>query len=133
MRQTHIAGDKLFVDFSGDKAFYVDAATASASAASCLSRHWGLQLHLCRGDARRRRPIFWASQARALRFFGGCRQPSSVISYAAASSCRVATNRDRTRRISTSRRTTARRWCRRGRAVRATRPRWKSAVQVAQR
>lgn len=27
MRQTHIAGDKLFVDYSGDKGFYVDAAT----------------------------------------------------------------------------------------------------------
>lgn len=44
MRQHHVAGDKVFVDYSGTKIAIVDPRTGE------IRQVRGLQLHLCGGD-----------------------------------------------------------------------------------
>ena len=52
MRQAHIGGDKLFVDYAGDTVpVIVDRLTGQVRPAQIFRRRPGrLQLHLCRGD-----------------------------------------------------------------------------------
>ena len=73
MRQTHVAGDKLFVDYAGATADVIDGFTGRGSHGPDLRRHPGrLQLHLFRGDldagAAR---LDWLAQPR-LRLFRRC-------------------------------------------------------------
>ena len=51
MRQTHVAGEKLFVDFAGDTMPVIDPATGEVRQAQCSSRCGRLQLHLSRRPA----------------------------------------------------------------------------------
>lgn len=79
MRQTHIAGDKLFVDYSGDKAFYVDAATGQRIACELFVATLGASSYtFAEATHTQKTPDFLASQARALRFFGGV--PAAIVS-----------------------------------------------------
>ncbi len=49
MRQNHIAGDKLFIDYAGQTMSVVDQFTGEVQQVQIFYRHTGsLQLHLCR-------------------------------------------------------------------------------------
>ena len=51
MRQTHVGGDKLFVDYAGDTVpVIIDRLTGEVRGANLRRRHGGVELHLCRGD-----------------------------------------------------------------------------------
>ena len=79
MRQTHLAGDKLFVDYSGDKAFYVDAATGQRIPCELFVATLGASSYtFAEATHTQKTPDFLASQARALRFFGGV--PAAIVS-----------------------------------------------------
>ena len=55
MRQTHVAGEKLFVDFAGDTVAVIDPATGEVRAGAGLRRRARrVELHLCRGALERR-------------------------------------------------------------------------------
>ena len=54
MRQTHLAGEKLFVDWAGDTTPVVDPATGEERRGACLrGGARGIELHLCRGTLER--------------------------------------------------------------------------------
>lgn len=79
MRQTHIAGDKLFVDYSGDKAYYVDSATGQRIACELFVATLGASSYtFAEATHSQKTPDFLGSQARALRFFGGV--PRALVS-----------------------------------------------------
>ena len=69
MRQTHIAGDKLFVDYSGDKAYYVDSATGQRIACELFVATLGASSYtFAEATHSQKTPDFLASQARAALF-----------------------------------------------------------------
>ena len=54
MRQTHVGGEKLFVDYAGDTVPVFDGATGEERERQDLRRRaWGLELHLCGGPLER--------------------------------------------------------------------------------
>ena len=135
MRQTHVAGERLFVDYAGTThAGDRRSDRRGDRGAAVRRRARRLELHLCRGDLdagpgrldrlaharlrlHRRRPGD-----------GGVRQSASRASPRPAS-----TSRRSTAPTPRWRPTTTPPSCRRGRTSRATRPRSRSAVQVATR
>ena len=51
MRQTHVAGERLFVDYAGTTLEVIDAATGEVRAGAAVRRRARrVELHLCRGD-----------------------------------------------------------------------------------
>jgi transposase len=79
MRQTHIAGDKLYVDYSGDKAHYVDITSGQRVGCELFVATLGASSYtFAEATHSQKTPDFLASQVRALRFFGGV--PTAVVS-----------------------------------------------------
>ena len=135
MRQVHRAGEKLFVDYSGQKPHLVDPEDRRGRRGRAVRRRARrLELHLRRGDGRRSRcPTGSRATSRASTSSAASRRPSSPISSRAASSCPCRYEPGSSAPTRSSPSTTARRSCRRGRRSRATRRRSRSAVQIAQR
>ena len=50
MRQEHVAGDKVFVDYSGKRIDIVDPSTGIVIEAEFRRRTWRFELHVCGGD-----------------------------------------------------------------------------------
>ena len=72
MRQVHVAGDKMFVDYSGKKARYFDAATGKLVEAELFVAVLGASNYTYAEATRTQKLPDWiASNARALAFFGG--------------------------------------------------------------
>jgi transposase len=72
MRQVHMAGDKMFVDYSGKKPHYVDAATGEVIEVELFVAVLGASSYTF-AEATRTQTIadFTSSNARAFTFFGG--------------------------------------------------------------
>ena len=128
MRQTHAAGEKLFVDFAGDTVPVFDALSGEVTRGARSSS---------RCSAHRTTPTRKRAGARGCRtgsaptstpspFSAGCRRRSSATTSRPASPPPAATSRASTAPTRISPPITARPSCRRGRASRATRPRSKS-------
>ncbi len=72
MRQHHIAGDKLFVDYSGDKVHYTDPKTGQRIDCELFVATLGASSYTyAEATLTQKTPDFLASQARAYSFFGG--------------------------------------------------------------
>jgi transposase len=72
MRQVHVAGDKMFVDYSGKRPHYVDPTTGEVIAVELFVAVLGASSYTY-AEATRTQKLadFTASNARALTFFGG--------------------------------------------------------------
>ena len=78
MRQVHVAGDKLFVDYSGKKAHLVDPSTGEVVEAELFVAVLGASnLTYAEVTRSQRAPDFIASHVRALEFFGGV--PAALV------------------------------------------------------
>jgi transposase len=72
MRQVHLAGDKLFVDYSGKKAHVVDAATGEVTDVELFVAVLGASnLTYAEATYTQRGPDWIASHVRAFEYFGG--------------------------------------------------------------
>jgi transposase len=72
MRQTHLAGEKLFVDYAGQTVPLVDAATGEISAAQIFVATLGASSYTYACATRRQTTGDWIdAQIKALEFFGG--------------------------------------------------------------
>ena len=72
MRQTHVAGERLFVDYAGTTLEVIDGVTGEVMTRPAVRRRArGLQLHLCRGDLDAGAPDWIGSHTRAFAFIGG--------------------------------------------------------------
>lgn len=72
MRQTHIAGEKLFVDYAGQTVPLVDAATGEIAAAQIFVATLGASNYTYACATARQTTADWiGAQVRALEFFGG--------------------------------------------------------------
>jgi transposase len=82
MRQTHAAGEKLFVDFAGDTVPVFDALTREARAAKIFARFWGHRTTPTRKpvSARRCRSGFAPMSTRSPTSAGCRRRSSATIS-----------------------------------------------------
>jgi transposase len=79
MRQSHIGGDKLFVDYAGMKAYYTDPATGDRVACELFVAALGASSYTYAEATRSQTvPDFLASHVRALAFVGGV--PVAVVS-----------------------------------------------------
>ena len=79
MRQVHQGGDKLFVDYSGLKAYYIDPTTGDSVACELFVATLGTSSYTYAESSRSQQvPDFLASHVRALAFFGGV--PAAVVS-----------------------------------------------------
>jgi transposase len=73
MRQTHRAGEKLFVDYAGDTVPVVDRATGEIHEAQVFVAVLGASNYTFAEATWTQQLAHWcASHVRALRFFGGC-------------------------------------------------------------
>jgi transposase len=81
MRQPHVAGERMFVDYAGTSLEVIDATTGEVRVLSVVRRGARrLQLLLCRSDLQRL--VDWiGSHVRAFAFFGG------VTAWSRASQC----------------------------------------------
>ena len=78
MRQTHAAGEKLFVDYAGDTVPVFDQMTGrGASRAHLRRRARGVQLHLCRGALVEGLADWIGAHVNALTAIGGV--PKAVV------------------------------------------------------
>ena len=72
MRQTHIAGEKLFVDYAGQTVPLIDAATGEITAAQIFVATLGASNYTYACATARQTTADWiGAQVRALEFFGG--------------------------------------------------------------
>lgn len=72
MRQHHLGGDKLFVDYSGDKVYYTDPKSGERVACELFVATLGASSYTyAEATLSQRTPDFLSSQARAYSFFGG--------------------------------------------------------------
>jgi transposase len=78
MRQVHVAGDKMFVDYSGKTAHYVDAVTGEVIEVELFVAVLGASSYTY-AEATRTQTLadFTSSNARALAFFGGV--PNAIV------------------------------------------------------
>jgi len=89
MRQTHLAGEKLFVDFAGQTVPIYDVAGGEASRAHLFVAAWGAS-HYTYAEARacETKPEWIGAHVNAFAFFGGCPallvpdQPRALVSRA---------------------------------------------------
>jgi len=78
MRQTHIAGDKMFVDYSGNKPHIVDPHTGECIEVELLVAVLGASSYTyAEATYTRQLPDWIASNSRAVAFFGGV--PAAVV------------------------------------------------------
>jgi transposase len=79
MRQTHVAGEKLFVDYAGTTIDIVDAATGEVHACQLFVATLGASSFTYAEATRTQTLIDWiGSHTRALQFFGGV--PGAIVS-----------------------------------------------------
>ena len=79
MRQVHQGGDRLFVDYSGLKAYYTDPITGDSVACELFVATLGASSYTyAEASPSQQVPDFLASHVRALAFFGGV--PAAVVS-----------------------------------------------------
>jgi transposase len=79
MRQTHLGGDKLFVDYAGHKACYTDPLTGKQVDCELFVATLGASnFTYAEASPSQKLPDFLASHARALAFFGGV--PCAIVS-----------------------------------------------------
>jgi transposase len=72
MRQTHVAGEKLFVDYAGQTVPLIDASTGELSAAQIFVATLGASNYTFACATARQTTADWiGAQVRALEFFGG--------------------------------------------------------------
>ena len=72
MHQTHIAGEKLFVDYAGQTVALIDAATGEIAAAQIFVATLGASNYTYACATARQTTADWiGAQVRALEFFGG--------------------------------------------------------------
>ena len=126
MRQTYVAGDKLFVDWAGDTVPIIDPMTGEVHEAHLFVAALGASSYTY-AEARwsETLPNWIGAHVNALDFLGGAPKaavPDNLISKPASRS-RRATSRASTGRIRISPITTASSCCRRAFDARATRPR----------
>jgi transposase len=78
MRQVHVAGDKMFVDYSGKKPHYVEPTTGEVIEVELFVASLGASSYTY-AEATRTQTLadFTASNARALSFFGGV--PNAIV------------------------------------------------------
>jgi transposase len=78
MRQIHVGGDKMFVDYSGTKAHYTERATGEAIEVELFVAVLGASSYTY-AEATRTQTLadFSASNGRALRYFGGV--PNAIV------------------------------------------------------
>ena len=128
MRQVHKAGEKLFVDYAGQRPHLVDPRTGEVVPVELFIAVLGASNYTyAEATLSRRVPDFLASHTRAVEFFGGV----TTIGRARSTpqrrqSIRVGTNRAFSEAMPTGRGTTRRRLCPRGRRNHETRrrPKW---------
>jgi transposase len=73
MRQTHIAGEKLFVDYAGQTVPLVDAATGEITKAQIFVATFGASNYTYACATARQTTVDWiGAQVQALEFYGGC-------------------------------------------------------------
>ena len=128
MRQVHRAGEKLFIDYSGDTAAVIDMASGEVRAAQIFVAVMGASKYAyAEATWTQTLPDWIASNIRALEFMNGA--PALLIpdNLKARSRTRVAMSRRRPRRTRTLRVTTARRFYRLGRFH----PKDKAAVEMS--
>jgi transposase len=78
MRQVHVAGDKLFVDYSGKKPHIIDPATGEVIAVELIVAVLGASNYTyAEATATQRAPDWIGSHVRALEYFGGV--PAAVV------------------------------------------------------
>jgi transposase len=71
LRQTHAGGDKLFIDYSGDRPSYLDLATGELIPVELFVSSWGASSYsYAEGTASQKSSDFVQSHVRAFRFFG---------------------------------------------------------------
>ena len=91
MRQTHQGGDKLFVDYAGDKASYTNPATGERVPCELFVATLGASnFTYAEASPSQKSPDFLASHVRALNFLGGvpCTVVSDQLKSGVAVSCR---------------------------------------------
>jgi transposase len=72
MRQTHVAGEKLFVDYAGQTVPIVDAATGEITKAQIFVATFGASNYTYACATARQTTADWiGAQVQALEFFGG--------------------------------------------------------------
>ena len=93
MRQVHLAGDKMFVDYSGKKPHYVDGATGEVVEVELFVAVLGASSYTY-AEATRTQAIadFTSSNARALTYFGGV--PNAIVPDQLKSAVTVASRYD---------------------------------------
>lgn len=75
MRQHHLGGEKLFVDYAGPKVYYQDPSTGARIACELFVATLGASSYTyAEASVSQKTPEFLASQVRALSFFGGVPQ-----------------------------------------------------------
>ena len=80
MRQVHVAGEKLFVDYAGQTVPIVDPSTGEISAAQIFVATFGASNYTYACATARQTTTDWISaQVQALEFFGGVRIDSSEM------------------------------------------------------
>ena len=132
MRQVHIAGEKLFVDYAGRTMEVIDGTTGEISTVQIFVAVLGAsELHLQRGKAhtRNRCPTGSARTPEPSHSSAGLRDRPSATTCAPASPAPAFTSPSSTAPTRISPDTTAQPWCRPDPTSRATRPRWKSACR----
>ena len=78
MRLTHKAGEKMFVDFSGDKAHYQDPATGTVTEAELFVAVLGASSYIfARAVPDQTKENFTDCNVRALEYYGGC--PECIV------------------------------------------------------
>jgi transposase len=129
MRQTHAAGEKLFVDFAGDTVPVFDGLTGEVRAAKIfVPVMWASNYTFAQArfsGSARRCPIGSAPRWMRLHFWVGYRRRLSATISRPGSRRQAVTSRASTEPTRTSPPITAPPSCRRGHASRATRPRSK--------
>ncbi len=127
MRQTHVAGEKLFVDYAGDTVPVFDGATGEERRAHVFVAVLGASNYTY-AEARWSEGLAdWiGAHVNALAFLGGAPKLLVCDNLRAGVTATCRYEPGITARIRRWRPITARRCCRRGCAVRATRPKPKS-------
>jgi hypothetical protein len=72
MRQKHVAGEKLFIDFAGKKPFWTDIETSEVHEVELFAACWGASSYLYAEACNSQKSVdFIGAHVRALEFFGG--------------------------------------------------------------
>ena len=128
MRQSHVAGEKMFVDYAGATLEVIDGLTGEVRAAQIFVATLGASSYTyAEATWTQALPNWIGSHSRAFAYFGGWRRKSCRTISSPASSRPVCTIPRSTAPMPAWRPITTPRSCRHGRANRGTKRKWKSA------